>query len=74
MKVELILKGGTRVTYEDTQVIRVTTENTTGTCDAFLTDASFTIRTCDSEYIEWEVRRIKRRMEKKDAAAVQVER
>lgn len=74
MKVKLILKGGTRVTYEDTQVIRVTTENATGTCDAFLTDAGFTICTRDSEHIEWEVRHIKRRKEKKDAAAVQVER
>lgn len=74
MKVKLMLKGGSRVTYEDAQVIRVTTENTTGTCDAFLTDASFTICTRDSERIEWEVRHMKRRREKKDASTVQVER
>lgn len=70
MKVKLILKGGDCVTYEDTHVIRVTTENATGTCDAFLTDAGFTICTRDSEHIEWEVRHMKRRREKNNADAV----
>ena len=70
MKVKLILKGGDRVTYEDAQVIRVETENTTGTCSACLTDGGFTICTCDSKYIEWEVRHMKRRREKDNADAV----
>lgn len=70
MKVILTLKGGQRVTYEDTMVVRVTTENAMGTCNAFLTDASFTICTLDDEHIEWEVRRMKRRREKNDADTI----
>lgn len=74
MKVKLIMKSGNRVTYEDTMVVRVTTENATGTCNAFLTDAGFTICTLDDEHIEWEVRHMKRRREKTNADPVQVER
>lgn len=70
MKVKLILKGGSRVTYEDTEVIRATTENTTGTCSAQLTDGCFTICTCENNYIEWEVRHIKRRRGKENADAI----
>lgn len=70
MKVKLTLKGGDSVIYEDAQVIRATTENTTGTCSAQLTDGCFTICTCDSKYIEWEVRRMKRRREKNNADSV----
>lgn len=64
MNVKLTLKGGALVTYEDTQVIRVTVENTTKTYDVFITDESCTLCTRDNEYIEWEMRRLKRRREK----------
>lgn len=62
MIVKLLLIDGTRVTYENPKVLRVTSENSTGTCSAHLTDAGFTLCTRDSKYIEWEVRHIKRRI------------
>lgn len=64
MKVKLTLKGKTLVTYEGTQVVRVTVENTTKTCDVFITDECCTLCTRDNELIEWEMHHLKRRREK----------